>query len=83
MRSDSCIRAWLQTLTGIVAVLLAVQFLTGVLLAFYYVPSLDHAYTTVSYVEKGRVVRFRDSLIASLRIAVAHRLHFFTLSGCF
>src|SRR6185503_8744110 len=29
-----------------------VQFLTGVLLAFYYVPSVDHAYTTVSYVEK-------------------------------
>ena len=52
MRSDSAIRAWLQTTTGIVAVLLAVQFLTGVLLAFYYVPSVDHAYTTVSYIEK-------------------------------
>jgi ubiquinol-cytochrome c reductase cytochrome b subunit len=43
---------WLQTTTGIVAVLLLVQFLTGVLLAFYYVPSVDHAYTTVSYIEK-------------------------------
>src|SRR5215210_2436843 len=43
---------WLQTTGGIVAVLLLVQFLTGVLLAFYYVPSVDHAYTTVSYVEK-------------------------------
>lgn len=32
--------------------LLLVQFLTGVLLAFYYVPSVDHAHTTVSYVEK-------------------------------
>ncbi len=52
MRSDNGIRAWLQTTTGIVAVLLAVQFLTGVLLAFYYVPSVDHAYTTVSYIEK-------------------------------
>lgn len=49
MRSDN---SWLQTTTGIVVVLLAVQFLTGVLLAFYYVPSVDHAYTTVSYVEK-------------------------------
>ena len=49
MRSDY---SWLQTTTGIVAVLLAVQFLTGVLLAFYYVPSVDHAYTTVSYIEK-------------------------------
>jgi ubiquinol-cytochrome c reductase cytochrome b subunit len=49
MRTDN---SWLQTTTGIVAVLLAVQFLTGVLLAFYYVPSVDHAYTTVSYIEK-------------------------------
>ena len=43
---------WLQTTGGIVAVLLLVQFLTGVLLAFYYVPSVDHAHTTVSYIEK-------------------------------
>jgi len=52
MNSDNSIRAWLETTSGIVAVLLLVQFLTGVLLAFYYVPSVDHAYTTVSYVEK-------------------------------
>ena len=43
---------WLQTTGGVVAVLLLVQFLTGVLLAFYYVPSVDHAHTTVSYIEK-------------------------------
>ncbi|HSE15797.1 MAG TPA: cytochrome b N-terminal domain-containing protein [Pyrinomonadaceae bacterium] len=52
MRGDNDLRAWLQTTTGVVAVLLLVQFLTGVLLAFYYVPSVDHAYTTVSYIEK-------------------------------
>ncbi|HKG59767.1 MAG TPA: cytochrome b N-terminal domain-containing protein [Pyrinomonadaceae bacterium] len=52
MRSDNDMRAWVQTTTGIVVVLLLVQFLTGVLLAFYYVPSVDHAYTTVSYIEK-------------------------------
>jgi len=46
------IRVWLQTTGGIVAVLLLVQFLTGVLLAFYYVPAVDHAHTTVSYIEK-------------------------------
>lgn len=46
------IRAWAQTTGGIVGVLLVIQFLTGVLLAFYYVPSVDHAYTTVAYVEK-------------------------------
>lgn len=33
-------------------VLILVQLLTGMLLAFYYVPSVDHAYTTVSYIEK-------------------------------
>jgi len=45
-------RPWFQTTGGIVAVLLLTQILTGVLLAFYYVPSVDHAYTTVSYIEK-------------------------------
>lgn len=46
------IRAWFETTTGIVVMLLAVQFLTGVLLAFYYVPSADHAYATVEFIEK-------------------------------
>jgi ubiquinol-cytochrome c reductase cytochrome b subunit len=46
------IRAWAQTTGGIVGILLLVQFLTGILLAFYYVPSVDHAYTTVAYIEK-------------------------------
>lgn len=32
--------------------LLIVQFASGVLLAFYYVPSVDHAYTTVSFIER-------------------------------
>ena len=49
---DTGIRAWLQTSGGIVGVLLLVQFVTGILLAFYYVPSVDHAHTTVSYIEK-------------------------------
>jgi quinol-cytochrome oxidoreductase complex cytochrome b subunit len=43
---------WTETTGGIVAILLLVQFFTGVLLAFYYVPSVDHAHTTVSYIEK-------------------------------
>jgi ubiquinol-cytochrome c reductase cytochrome b subunit len=46
------IRSWIQTTGGIVGVLLLVQFLTGMLLVFYYVPSVDHAYTTVAYIEK-------------------------------
>lgn len=46
------IPSWLATTTGVVLILLLVQFLTGILLAFYYVPSVDHAHTTVSYIEK-------------------------------
>ena len=46
------INHWLETTSGIVLVLLAVQFLTGILLAFYYVPSVDHAYTTVDFIQK-------------------------------
>ena len=52
MTPEVRVRPWIQTTGGIVVVLLLVQFLTGVLLAFYYVPSVDHAYTTVSYIEK-------------------------------
>jgi ubiquinol-cytochrome c reductase cytochrome b subunit len=37
---------------GIVLMLLCVQFATGMFLAFYYVPSVDHAHTTVSFIEK-------------------------------
>lgn len=50
--SGDPVRGWLQATGGVVGVLLLVQFLTGILLAFYYVPSVDHAHTTVSYIEK-------------------------------
>ena len=46
------VRGWLQTTGSIVGILLLVQFVTGILMAFYYVPSVDHAHTTVSYIEK-------------------------------
>ena len=45
-------RCWLTTTTGIVLMLLFIQFVTGLLLGFYYVPSVDHAHTTVSFIEK-------------------------------
>ncbi len=54
-QSSRTSHSWFRRLggtTGGIVVLLLVQFLTGVLLAFYYVPSVDHAYTTVSYIEK-------------------------------
>jgi ubiquinol-cytochrome c reductase cytochrome b subunit len=41
-----------KTTGGIVLMLLFVQFATGLLLTFYYVPSVDHAHTTVSFIEK-------------------------------
>jgi ubiquinol-cytochrome c reductase cytochrome b subunit len=44
--------AWVRTTAGVVALLLALQLLTGVLLAFYFVPSAESAYATVAYVEK-------------------------------
>jgi ubiquinol-cytochrome c reductase cytochrome b subunit len=44
--------AWARTTAGLVALLLALQLVTGALLAFYYVPSADSAYTTVAYIEK-------------------------------
>jgi ubiquinol-cytochrome c reductase cytochrome b subunit len=47
------VQGWLDTTSGIVLVLLAIQFLTGILLAFYYVPSVDHAYTTVEFIQKA------------------------------
>jgi ubiquinol-cytochrome c reductase cytochrome b subunit len=45
-------RCWLRTSTGVVLLLLLVQFVSGLMLAFYYVPSTDHAYATVSFIEK-------------------------------
>jgi ubiquinol-cytochrome c reductase cytochrome b subunit len=54
MKTDvrSAVGAWSETTVTIVAILILVQIFTGVLLTFYYVPSVDHAYTTVSYIEK-------------------------------
>lgn len=49
---ENGVRVWLQTTGAVVGILLLVQFVTGTLMAFYYVPSVDHAHTTVSYIEK-------------------------------
>src|SRR5215813_447365 len=43
---------WLQATGAVVLMLLCVQLVTGTLLAFYYVPSVDHAHSTVSFIEK-------------------------------
>ncbi|MBV9956795.1 MAG: cytochrome b N-terminal domain-containing protein [Acidobacteria bacterium] len=44
--------AWARTTAGAVCMLVAVQVITGVLLAFYYVPSAESAHATVAYMEK-------------------------------
>lgn len=44
--------AWARTTAGVVVMLLLVQLVTGLLLAFYYVPSAESAHTTVSFIEK-------------------------------
>jgi ubiquinol-cytochrome c reductase cytochrome b subunit len=45
--------AWARTTTGVVVLLLALQMLTGALLAFYYVPSAEDAHATVAFIEKS------------------------------
>lgn len=46
------LEAWARTTAGAVAMLLTLQLITGLLLAFYYVPSVESAHTTVVYIEK-------------------------------
>ena len=50
VRND--LSGWLGVTGSVVLMLLFVQFATGLYLAFYYVPSVDHAHTTVSFIEK-------------------------------
>ena len=49
---ESGFKAWARTTAGVVAMLLALQIVTGILLGFYYVPSTESAHTTVAYIEK-------------------------------
>ena len=44
--------AWARTTAGVVALLFVLQLVTGLLLAFVYVPSSAAAHATVAYVEK-------------------------------
>ncbi len=47
----SGLAAWARTTSGIVALLLFLQFATGILMAFHYVPAVGSAYTTVAFIE--------------------------------
>src|SRR5438105_3860339 len=69
--------AWVRTTAGVVALLLALQLVTGALLSFYYVPSAESAHATVSYVEKVlpagswlRALHFYGSQLLPLALAL-------------
>ncbi len=42
--------AWIYTLGSAVLFLISLQFLTGIVLLFYYVPTTDHAWNSVYYI---------------------------------
>src|ERR671917_418094 len=42
--------AWLYSLGSAVLFTITLQFLTGILLLFYYVPTTDHAWNSVNYI---------------------------------
>lgn len=42
--------AWIYTLGSLTLGLISLQFLTGILLLFYYVPTTDHAWNSVYYI---------------------------------
>ena len=71
---------WLTTTSGVVLMLLFVQFASGLLLSFYYVPSVDHAYTTVAFIEKATS---SGSWIRSLHHYGSQWLPFFVLLHVF
>lgn len=53
--------AWLYTLGSATLFLITLQFLTGILLLFYYVPTTDHAWDSIYYIMNdayfGRLIR--------------------------
>lgn len=75
---DTGIRAWLRTTAGVVAFLIALQAVTGILLAFSYVPSADSAFTTVAFIEQAtnggtwiRSLHYHSSVMLPIAL-VAH-----------
>ena len=66
---------WPHTLGSATLFLLVVQIVTGIFLAFYYVPSVEHAYGSVEYISKqipfGAFVRGLHRWSASLVVVFA------------
>lgn len=65
---------WAYVFGSALFVVLVLQFVSGLLLTFYYVPSIDHAHTTVAYIQKevplGWLVRGVHNYGASAVIVV-------------
>jgi menaquinol-cytochrome c reductase cytochrome b subunit len=66
--------AWLYTLGSATLFLITLQFLTGILLLFYYVPTTDHAWASVYYIMNeayfGRLIRGVHYWSANFLLAV-------------
>ncbi len=70
--------AWARTTSGVVAFLIVLQFFTGILLAFQYVPTIANAYTTVAFIEQAvsagtwiRSLHYHSSVLLPL-VLLAH-----------
>ena len=78
---------WLHTLGSAALFLILVQTVTGFFLAFYYVPSPEHAYDSVAYIQKeipfGAFIRGLHYWGASLIVVVvfAHLLRVFFMGA--
>ncbi|MBA2691169.1 MAG: cytochrome b N-terminal domain-containing protein [Rubrobacter sp.] len=66
--------AWLYTLGSATLFLITLQFLTGILLLFYYVPTTDHAWNSVYYIMNeayfGQLIRGIHYWSANFLLAV-------------
>ncbi len=66
--------AWLYTLGSATLFLIVLQFLTGILLLFYYVPTTDHAWNSVYYIMNeayfGQLIRGIHYWSANFLLAV-------------
>ena len=77
---------WLHTLGSATIFLLVVQIATGIFLAFYYVPSVEHAYGSIEYINGlpfGAFVRGLHRWSASLLVilVVFHMLRVFVMGA--
>jgi hypothetical protein len=78
---------WWYCLGGITAFLFIVQAATGIMLAFYYQPTPEAAYTSIQYIEE--VVRFGSSVRAihswaangMIVLCIAHMLRVFIMGA--